>query len=474
MATYHLNVRGCSKAKGQSASAKYDYINREDKYAKNKDDLVYSSNGNIPGFAQDNPKDFWKSADEFERANARVCTEIEFALPRELDLEQQKELINEFIRKNLDNDHHKLTYSYAIHNEKDNHNPHCHLIFSERNNDGIERTAEQFFRRANNKEPNKGGAKKSEYAHKKDFVQEVRTSWRESANEHLAKAGFNNRIDERTLEAQGIDRESPRRLNRVEFKQLREMEKELAFTDVLLNHADNLIAKIKKEEPLKVKPQLNPIEAYEQPKKAQEEQEEIKDYERVVESKEIDFWVDKGFLAYKTKVFEDLVMDKRNINQRHENETNTFIETATKVQKEFDGYQSKKIHCESIIDQLKKENSQFFILPSTKSHNKWHISELEKELGSANYFMERLTKENGKYLNINIDEYRQVRMDKLSDDLNNHDMKSKEIARNIVEKYKESIANPPIEKKLTAFERAKAEVLAKKSTGTKKDNDFDR
>jgi len=158
MATYHLNVRGCSKSKGQSASAKSDYINREDKYTKNRDDLIYSASGNMPSFAQDNPKEFWKSADEFERANARVCTEIEFALPRELNLEQQKELINEFIKKNLDNGNHKLTYSYAIHNDKDNHNPHCHLIFSERNNDGIERTAEQYFRRANNKAPEKGGA----------------------------------------------------------------------------------------------------------------------------------------------------------------------------------------------------------------------------------------------------------------------------------------------------------------------------
>jgi len=224
MAIYHLNFRRCSKSKGQSATAKYDYIHREDKYNKNRDDLVYSQSGNIPDFAKDNPKEFWKNADEFERSNARVCTEIEFALPRELNLEQQQELIDEFIKNNLDNEHHKLAYSYAIHNDKDNHNPHCHLIFSERNIDGISRSPEQFFKRANSKDPSLGGAKKSEYATKRDFVQEVRTSWRKSANEHLQKAGLNIAIDERTLQAQGIDRESPRRLNRIEFKHMKELE----------------------------------------------------------------------------------------------------------------------------------------------------------------------------------------------------------------------------------------------------------
>lgn len=39
MATYHLNIRRCSKAKGQSAKAKSDYINREDKYSKRFDDV---------------------------------------------------------------------------------------------------------------------------------------------------------------------------------------------------------------------------------------------------------------------------------------------------------------------------------------------------------------------------------------------------------------------------------------------------
>ena len=39
----------------------------------------------------------------------------------------------------------------------DGENPHSHLIFSERGHDGIERSGEQWFRRYNAKEPEKGG-----------------------------------------------------------------------------------------------------------------------------------------------------------------------------------------------------------------------------------------------------------------------------------------------------------------------------
>jgi len=432
MATYHLNVRGCSKSKGQSAGAKSDYINREDKYTKNKDDLIYSASGNMPSFAKDNPKDFWKSADEFERANARVCTEIEFALPRELNLEQQKELITEFINKNLDNDNHKLTYSYAIHNDKNNHNPHCHLIFSERNNDGIERTADQYFRRANNKAPEKGGAKKSEYANKKYFVQEVRTSWRELANEHLAKAGFKNTIDERTLEAQGIDRESPRRLDRVEFKQLRAMERELAFTGVLLNRADELITQIKQEEPknaleepVAAKPQPNPIKVQEEPKNALE----------------IDYRKDDGFLAYKASVLHDLVMEKTNISKRYENEMNQVIATVDKVQKEYDSYQDKKNMWLNRAADYEAENKKVFLMPSTRKENAGRIEACLDRADTEDYFMKKIAKENGKYLNFDVDKYKEEMAEKLAVSLAKHEVLVKETVPydKLVKSYEEHL-----------------------------------
>ena len=48
----------------------------------------------------------------------------------------------------------------AVH-RGDGENPHAHLMFSERPNDGIERGGEQWFKRYNAKAPEKGGATSS-------------------------------------------------------------------------------------------------------------------------------------------------------------------------------------------------------------------------------------------------------------------------------------------------------------------------
>ena len=59
----------------------------------------------------------------------------------------------------------RLPYTLAIHRGVANgENPHAHLMFSERGNDGIERSGEQWFKRHNAKAPEKGGARKSRAA----------------------------------------------------------------------------------------------------------------------------------------------------------------------------------------------------------------------------------------------------------------------------------------------------------------------
>ena len=58
-----------------------------------------------------------------------------------------------------------LPYTLAIHAGEDadghEHNPPAHLIFSERRNDGIERSRQDWFNRANSEHPEQGGAPKS-------------------------------------------------------------------------------------------------------------------------------------------------------------------------------------------------------------------------------------------------------------------------------------------------------------------------
>ena len=77
-------------------------------------------------------------------------------------------------------------------------NPHCHLVISERSNDGLERPAETWFKRYNGKAPEQGGARKVSTS-SKEWLQSTREAWAEHANRALARSGSTERIDHRSL-----------------------------------------------------------------------------------------------------------------------------------------------------------------------------------------------------------------------------------------------------------------------------------
>ena len=72
-------------------------------------------------------------------------------------------------------------------------------MISERANDGIERSREQWFRRYNAKAPEKGGAKKSRTMMSREWVKDTREAWERAANKALERAGCGERIDHRSL-----------------------------------------------------------------------------------------------------------------------------------------------------------------------------------------------------------------------------------------------------------------------------------
>ena len=84
-------------------------------------------------------------------------------MPRELNEGDQVELAREFASKLTSAGGERLPYTLAVHRGK-GENPHAHLMISERANDGIERSREQWFKRHNAKAPEKGGARKSRAA----------------------------------------------------------------------------------------------------------------------------------------------------------------------------------------------------------------------------------------------------------------------------------------------------------------------
>jgi hypothetical protein len=55
----------------------------------------------MPEFAREDPHSFWHAADAFERKNSRAYTELQIALPRELEPEERHALAREATRELL-------------------------------------------------------------------------------------------------------------------------------------------------------------------------------------------------------------------------------------------------------------------------------------------------------------------------------------------------------------------------------------
>jgi hypothetical protein len=208
MAIYHLAVKHASRRQGRSALAHATYIAREGPYAQGHfaEQFVQVEHRNMPAWAQEHPQAFWAAADTYERANGRLYTELEIALPRELSRPDQEALARSFIDSQVGTEH---PCSWALHVSRaldGGEQPHVHIMFSERTHDGIVRGPDRFFKRANPDAPALGGAAKDRAWHARDKVEELRVAWAETANRALERAGLEARIDHRSLEAQGIDR----------------------------------------------------------------------------------------------------------------------------------------------------------------------------------------------------------------------------------------------------------------------------
>lgn len=151
---------------GATAKNRFHYITRTSHFKSYKESvsehIEFVRSGNMPSFAEGKPAEFWQAADVFERSNGRTCSSLVVALPKELNQAQRIELAEAFITEFADR--YRFPFSCAIHNHAGSiagiEQPHLHLMYSERHVDGIDRSAEQFFKRYNPKDPQKGGAQK--------------------------------------------------------------------------------------------------------------------------------------------------------------------------------------------------------------------------------------------------------------------------------------------------------------------------
>ena len=204
-AIFHLSVRTGSRSKGHSARAAAAYIQRAAEYGRDQDqaaELVYAESGHMPAWAAAEPTAYWDAADLYERANGRLFKRVEVALPLALAAAEQRELAVGFARHLTDTE--QLPYTLAIHAGHGT-NPHCHLLISERTNDGLERAPDQWFRRYNAAAPAQGGTRKTEALKPRAWLDATREAWAEQTNQALERAGHAIRIDHRSYAEQGIE-----------------------------------------------------------------------------------------------------------------------------------------------------------------------------------------------------------------------------------------------------------------------------
>ena len=195
----HVNVKTGSRSAGQSAAAKYDYIGRVGKYgAACQDEVVHLESGSMPSFASSDARLYWAAADCHERSNGRLFRSLTAALPNSLDSAGRLDLARSFAAHVTAGE---LPYTLAVHAGLSKKagvadNPHLHLVFSERVNDGVARAAEQWFRRAAPKgsDPAAGGAKKSDRTKPRAWLEETRQAWAAEMNLAFDRAGVSDRV----------------------------------------------------------------------------------------------------------------------------------------------------------------------------------------------------------------------------------------------------------------------------------------
>ena len=203
----HLNVKTGSRATGQSAAAKYDYISRDGRYARAcQDEVVHIESGSMPAFASSDARVYWAAADGHERSNGRLFRSLTAALPNSLDLAGRLALARSFAAHVTAG---QMPYTLAVHAGLSKEagaasNPHLHLVFSERVNDGVERAAEQWFRRAApaGRDPASGGARKSERTKPREWLEETRQAWAAEMNLAFGRAGVADRVTAESHAAQ--------------------------------------------------------------------------------------------------------------------------------------------------------------------------------------------------------------------------------------------------------------------------------
>lgn len=201
MGSHDLSVKVLIRSGGKSAPAAAAYFSRTilsdhhqgvdfDYSAMN--DLAFSmimAPDNAPAWASDRSA-LWNAVEAAEqRKDAMIAREIEIALPIELTLEQNIELLKLFTKKSFVN--HGMIADVNIHANENQFHAHIMITTKDITSDGF--------------------GKINRECHKTENVLKWRESWLNAQNIHLRKAWVDNQVDQRSfadnkLTAEPLDR----------------------------------------------------------------------------------------------------------------------------------------------------------------------------------------------------------------------------------------------------------------------------
>jgi ATP-dependent exoDNAse (exonuclease V) alpha subunit len=231
LAIYFLNLKNFGRSGGSSAVSAaayragerirdertgktYDHSDRQDVMHK---EIILPGEfaADAMGWAQDRAS-LWNTAESAEtRKNSRVAREYLVALPAELPHEHRLSLVKGFSHELVER--YRFALDVAIHAPRDfpgsdPRNFHAHLLATTREvtTEGLGAKTTVEWNDANRREAGLGPAINE--------LLYVRQRWAEATNAALQEAHLSARIDHRTLEAQGIDREPAPHIPRAAFE----------------------------------------------------------------------------------------------------------------------------------------------------------------------------------------------------------------------------------------------------------------
>ena len=241
MASVHYKMSVIGRSGGRSAVAAAAYRSAEKIY-NHRDGIIYDftrkrgvahSEILLPEHA---PREYtdrailWNSVEHAERQkNAQTARHVEIGLPAELDQAAQIDLVRGYVQKQFVE--RGMCADICVHDKGDG-NPHAHVMLTMRpiNQDGTwgaKSRKEYVLDSSGQKIMLPSGNWKSKHVPTTDWdehgnVEQWRQAWTHDVNREYERRGMEQRIDLRSYERQGLDKEPTRHLGPTASK----MEKE--------------------------------------------------------------------------------------------------------------------------------------------------------------------------------------------------------------------------------------------------------